>query len=255
MQKNIRVKSATRKTVKTNDSTGNNTDTLSQLHKYFNPIQIINECPEDETDALASASTDTCKGDGCSRKPKKYCVRSMCINCCVLKNDADLVCQIHQSMLQKKKEEQEYLDEWKSGVKKRPIFKHYEEKFDDFRQTVVIWCFKDFCRNNKWSKDTFLSQTTSRERALRLKRKSNGGVGGTTTTKTTFKKKSKKKSVDSSQGTTSSRSTSKYSRVKRKWADLCSLKSLVIKRSIKSTRCLPSVWEINNMKDSTRYCQ
>jgi hypothetical protein len=41
------------------------------------------------------------------------------------------------------------LEEALKGKKNRTKFYHYEDRFMDFGQTVVIWCLKDFVQTKK----------------------------------------------------------------------------------------------------------
>mmetsp|Transcript_12958 Transcript_12958/g.13029 ORF Transcript_12958/g.13029 Transcript_12958/m.13029 type:complete len:209 (-) Transcript_12958:177-803(-) len=132
---------------------------------------IEEDKPKDETNLI-------CAGDNCTRKFKKDCAFNMCLGCCIIRTKQEGFCDIHYQLKLKKQEEDKIVAEYLqngNGKKKSRKFLHYEEKFTDFKQTVVIWCFQDYCRNKAWSQDTFKEQIMKRERERRMRRKSSGG--------------------------------------------------------------------------------
>ena len=53
--------------------------------------------------------------------------------------------------------------------KKKSKFQHFEDRFDDFNQTVVIWCLKDFFQNKKYALFSFhVSKTTLIRKSFRF---------------------------------------------------------------------------------------
>jgi len=57
-------------------------------------------------------------------------------------------------------EENELIEEsLRSKQKGRKLSRMKEEKFTNSGQTVVIWCFRDFCQNKKFHEDTFTTQS------------------------------------------------------------------------------------------------
>lgn len=152
-------------------------DVVFSCHnKYLTTTLLAHD--EDEKDPDTNAPSDACKGSNCNRKFKKECIHSMCLNCCTGLSSESTVCDVHRQIIVKKKEEEALLNEWlRKGSKKRSAFVHFEDRFTDFRQTVVIWCLQDFSRNSKWSKETFDQQLRRLERNVRRKRKGED-IGG-----------------------------------------------------------------------------
>ena len=78
--------------------------------------------------------------------------------CCIQTTDNGENCASHLSARRRKEDE----DRWaaqgvvallneghKRGGRLHTKFYHFEEKFMSFGQTVVIWCFADFCRHKE----------------------------------------------------------------------------------------------------------
>ena len=78
--------------------------------------------------------------------------------CCIQSTDNGENCASHLSARRRKEDE----DRWaaqgvvallneghKRGGRLHTKFYHFEEKFMSFGQTVVIWCFADFCRHKE----------------------------------------------------------------------------------------------------------
>ena len=104
-----------------------------------------------------------CANVDCRRIALKGCYLKLCNRCCEISPKGN-TCKAHASrkayVEQKKKSDAQYLEAAiaSDNLKKRgklSKFEHPEDKFTDYNQTVVIWCFKDFLRNQTWNDDTF----------------------------------------------------------------------------------------------------
>ena len=103
-----------------------------------------------------------CANVDCKKIALKGCYLKLCNKCCEMSPKGH-TCQAHASRkayTQKKREsDAQYLEAAiaSDNLKKRgrmSKFEHPEDKFTDYNQTVVIWCFKDFLRNQTWNDDT-----------------------------------------------------------------------------------------------------
>jgi len=81
----------------------------------------------------------------------------LCVACCIQSTDGT-TCASHLTARRRKEDE----DRWaaqgveallnegqRKGGRPHTNFYHFEEKFLSFGQTVVIWCFADFCKRKE----------------------------------------------------------------------------------------------------------
>ena len=121
-------------------------------------------------------SCTNCNRKGSNECPNKYLALKpvliiiycrMCYACCLV-TDNFAMCAYHMAKKKKKDgiyhlllsnniykhfiEEERYIDEALGLNKKREVrrFHHIEDRLTNFGQTVVIWCFRDFCQNKKY---------------------------------------------------------------------------------------------------------
>ena len=59
--------------------------------------------------------------------------------------------------------------------KKLKQFVHYEDRFSDSRQTVVVWCLADFCRYRRYSEDVFAQYLKNKSRRELLRKRQSRG--------------------------------------------------------------------------------
>lgn len=94
---------------------------------------------------------------GCRARVKVDCCNAMCFSCCLTAiTTSDTVCQAHlQEKLDKEADERFFeegfneLHNKRSTHKKKTNFYHYEDLFQNFGETVVVWCLRDFCRSKQ----------------------------------------------------------------------------------------------------------
>ena len=87
-------------------------------------------------------------------------------------NGTNIVCEAHLRDRWKKDDEERCFEEGfsRAHTKRKTNFYHYEDRFHDFGDTVVVWCQKDFNRSKRASKDV-LDQNTREIQSRLLKRK------------------------------------------------------------------------------------
>lgn len=148
------------------------TNGTDDIEKY---LPTIDKMDGDDAMGKEDSLVNFCVGMDCSRKAKKDCPASMCFKCCSQSESIQL-CLVH-SLRKRKKEEEERL--FVEGLdvfnKVKRTLEHFEKSFEAYGQTVLIWCFKDFCRNKKWNEDTFNSQLEKQARIDRRNRQNNNG--------------------------------------------------------------------------------
>lgn len=95
---------------------------------------------------------------GCRARRKDACCNEMCFSCCIAAptGAADApVCQAHlQEKADKETEERLFQEGFKelhkkTSNRKKTNFYHYEELFQNFGDTVLIWSLHDFCKNKQ----------------------------------------------------------------------------------------------------------
>ena len=120
--------------------------------------------------------TDRCKSDSCRKKAKTQCLYNMCFGCCSMQPQFS-DCIGHADSRRKNEDNERYLNDGIQSTKKKIRFVHPEEKFEDYNQTVTIWCLSEFLKNKKWCEDTFVKLgRTQRQKMLTRKRKPEGFV-------------------------------------------------------------------------------
>ena len=125
-------------------------------------------------DGSFTLNNQQCRVNGCKKKCKPGCVHQMCFTCCYEQpvNGTIIVCSAHFRERMKKDEEERYFEEGfaRAHTKRKTNFYHYEDRFHNFGDTVVVWCQKDFNRSKRASKDV-LDQNTREIQSRLLKRK------------------------------------------------------------------------------------
>lgn len=92
---------------------------------------------------------------GCRTRRKDACCNEMCFSCCVAAPANAAVCHAHQQEKADKETEERLFQEGfkelhkKTSNRKKTNFYHYEELFQNFGDTVLIWSLQDFCRNKQ----------------------------------------------------------------------------------------------------------
>mmetsp|Transcript_29006 Transcript_29006/g.39849 ORF Transcript_29006/g.39849 Transcript_29006/m.39849 type:complete len:307 (-) Transcript_29006:8-928(-) len=127
--------------------------------------------------------TKKCLTVGCKRKPGSSCSYGFCIPCCI-QSEVGENCPAHSNARGRKEADDKLAEQGlkalltegpNAGNYKKPQtkFYHFEERFMQFGQTVVIWCFADFCRRPEWNDDTFaqcLKEDAVKQRQRRRQR-------------------------------------------------------------------------------------
>ena len=125
-------------------------------------------------DSSSTLNNQQCRVTGCKKKCKPGCVHQMCFACCYEQpvNGTIIVCDAHFRERMKKDEEERFLEEGfaRAHTKRKTNFYHYEDRFHDFGDTIVVWCQKDFNRSKRASKDV-LDQNAREIQSRLLKRK------------------------------------------------------------------------------------
>lgn len=127
---------------------------------------------DEPTSSSPSHAVDPLCATGCKRKHKFGCTHFMCAQCCA-EQPTSLACPAHFRDRQKAEEEARYFAEGMKAMaskKRKTNFYHYEARFQNFGETVLLWCTRDFCRSKRASKDV-LEQNTREEQSRNLKRK------------------------------------------------------------------------------------
>jgi hypothetical protein len=123
---------------------------------------------DDEVDVCGGAIK--CPTVGCKRKCKAECLHKMCFLCCY-EVESETWCPAHVTEKMKKMEEDRYIEEGLAGNKRRKQFDHFEDRFYQPRQTVVIFCLRDFLRYKVHSGDIFIQyEREDRQKQLRKRR-------------------------------------------------------------------------------------
>ena len=150
---------------------------------YFNNLLRM-PLPSDEKDQeVADAEKEAaqsavpaavpCAIEGCKRKSKLNCCNRCCFQCC-MESNSEKNCIGHSTDRAKRAEEDRYIDIAEGNYKQRSRnnkFNHFEERFDGFNQTVVVFCLKDFLRTRQFSEEIFLTyEREDRQRKLLLRR-------------------------------------------------------------------------------------
>jgi len=80
------------------------------------------------------------------------CLNKMCFTCCMEQSN-EVSCNGHLRMRLKLEAEERYIEEGlNEKLRKKTKFLHFEDKFQNYGQTVVIWCLKDFCQNKRYAR-------------------------------------------------------------------------------------------------------
>lgn len=123
----------------------------------------------DISQSAEKSNNDRCTNGFCKRKQKDGCVNAMCFACCLKQSDA--LCSGHLVDKRKRDEEEQYIDQMLHGARTKKQFKHFEDKFSKYGDTVIIWCLKDFVQIKKFSEDVFAAyEKDNRKRMLMMKR-------------------------------------------------------------------------------------
>ncbi len=115
---------------------------------------------------------DGCTKENCKRKKCSIdCVHGFCFICCYKTPMGGGYCAGHYVQRVKREREDNYIVMGMASKLGKPRFTHYEEKFTDYNQTVVIWCSSDFYRSKKHSGAIFDAiETKARRSNLNRKR-------------------------------------------------------------------------------------
>jgi hypothetical protein len=121
-----------------------------------------------ETPCSSSSSieivNDSCSTEGCNKKGKVDCNLLKCYDCCVA---TSVFCSGHYKEYIKKKNEARWIEEGSFGYKKVRNLHHFEDKLEDYEQTSVIFCLKDFVLTKKYSDEIFTFYKTEERRKMR----------------------------------------------------------------------------------------
>ena len=133
----------------------------------------VNEADKKKQVAASLEANDGCSNELCKSKSKRKrgidCIHGYCFQCCidapVAKNATYAYCPGHYAQKAKKELEDRYIHEGlNQSAKKRANFRHYEESFSDFQQTVTLWCARDFFRCKAFSGEAIADATNAERR-------------------------------------------------------------------------------------------
>ena len=184
-----------------------------------------------EDDEVEVCGAIKCPTVGCKRKCKAECLHKMCFLCCY-EVESETWCPAHITEKMKKMEEDRYIEEGLAGNKRRKQFDHFEDRFYQPRQTVVIFCLRDFLRYKVHSGDIFIQyEREDRQKQLRKRRAyassgiefgSSNGSGGSHYSSV---------AVEARQKACKEKAKIRYEKVKAMWATKMGLGSSSPKKS------------------------
>jgi hypothetical protein len=148
---------------------------------FLSPIDGTSSAKFKDTDnkqhnVLSLEADDGCINGLCKRKRRGIdCIHGFCVQCCIetaIAADAPgAYCPGHYAQKVKKEQEDRYILEGLNlSHKKQAKFKDYEEAFSDFKQTVTVWCSRDFFRCKAFSGEA-IADAANAERRLDAMRK------------------------------------------------------------------------------------